>query len=109
MTSAQTVSLRAMQVDWDFTAQTYLDQLAPQEQTKVQHAVERLRTNWDQLERSRLFQLSPSPSGEKGKLYSLRVGNDLRVLLRRHEKTITIVDVVRYGQIDGLRQLRHHA
>jgi mRNA-degrading endonuclease RelE of RelBE toxin-antitoxin system len=98
----------AMNVDWDFTAQTYLDQLPPQEQTKVLHAVERLGAGWPQVEEPRHIQLIASSSEEKGNLYSLRVGNDLRVLFRRQGEAITIVDVVRRSQIDGLRQLRRH-
>jgi len=38
-------------------------------------------------------------------LYKLRVGADLRVLVRPQEDVITVVDVVRKSQIEGLRRL----
>lgn len=96
-----------MQIDWDFTAQTYLDQLPRREQAQVTRAVERLGDAWDALEPNRLSRLK-SPLPESVPLYALRVGSDLRVLLKRDADMITVVDVVRRAQIDGLRELRHH-
>jgi mRNA-degrading endonuclease RelE of RelBE toxin-antitoxin system len=98
-----------MKVDWDFTAQTYLDQLSPQEQAKVLLAVKRLESDSPQVEQSHVTKLAAASHGENGNLYSLRVGNDLRVLFRRLGKAVTILDVVRRSQIDRLRQLRRPA
>jgi mRNA-degrading endonuclease RelE of RelBE toxin-antitoxin system len=91
-----------MKIDWDFTAQTFLDQLPAHEQARVTHAVTQLGANWDGLEGKQLSQVN----GALSELFSLRVGGDLRVLLRRRGDTIVVVDVVRRSQIEGLRHLR---
>jgi hypothetical protein len=67
----------------------------------VLHAVEKLPTNWDRLGASRLQPLRDDTES----LYKLRVGADLRVLVRPQEDVITVVDVVRKSQIEGLRRL----
>jgi hypothetical protein len=90
-----------MKPEWTFTAESYLDQLPPEERSKVLHAVDRLPADWGSLDSSRLQRLK----GVQESLYSLRVGADLRVLLRRQGDAITVVDVVRRSQIDGLRRL----
>lgn len=92
-----------MRVDWTFPAESYLDQLAPEEQSKVLHAVRRLAGSWgDQLPLGFLRHLE----GDEPDLYSYRVGADLRVIVHRaeHGDTMTVVDVVRRSQIDGLRR-----
>ncbi len=89
-----------MRLDWTFTAESYLDQLSPEERSKVLHAVERLPVEWGSLGESRLNRLE----GEQN-LYALRVGADLRVLVRRQDEVVTVVDVVRRSQVDGLRRL----
>jgi mRNA-degrading endonuclease RelE of RelBE toxin-antitoxin system len=89
-----------MTLEWTFTAESYLDQLSPEERSKVLHAVERLPVEWGHLGGARLNQLE----GEEN-LYSLRVGADLRVLVRRRNDVVTVVDVVRRSQVDGLRRL----
>lgn len=90
-----------MKLEWTFTAESYLDQLSPEERAKVLHAVGRLPTAWDRLGETRLQRLE----GDQNDLYSLRVGADLRVLVRRQEDVVTVIDVVRYSQLDGLRRL----
>lgn len=90
-----------MNLEWTFTAETYLDQLPPEERAKVLHVIERLPTEWDSLGAPQLQKLS----GAKEELYSLRVGADLRVVFRRQANVIIIVDVVRRSQIDGLRRI----
>ena len=77
-----------MELEWTFSAESYLDQLPHEERLKVLHAVERLSTGWDTPHDGRLRRLT----GDQGNLYSLRVGADLRVIVRR-------------SQIDGLRRL----
>jgi mRNA-degrading endonuclease RelE of RelBE toxin-antitoxin system len=91
-----------MKVDWDFTAEAFLDQLPSQERAKVVHAVQRLSTAQDRSNETQLMKLA----GTQSDLYSLRVGGDLRVLVRKGNDTITVVDVVRRSQVDGLRRLR---
>ena len=90
-----------MELEWTFSAESYLDQLPHEERSKVLHAVERLSAGWDSLHNGRLTLLT----GDQGGLYSLRVGADLRVIVRRQENVILVIDVVRRSQIDGLRQL----
>jgi mRNA-degrading endonuclease RelE of RelBE toxin-antitoxin system len=91
-----------MKLEWNFTAESYLDQLSPEERSKVLHAVEPLPAVWDKnLSEARLKKLI----GDQNNLYSLRVGSDLRVLVRRQNDVITVVDVVRRSQIDGLRRV----
>jgi mRNA-degrading endonuclease RelE of RelBE toxin-antitoxin system len=90
-----------MKVDWDFTAEAFLDQLPSQERAKVVHAVQRLATVSDGSNETQLTKLAGVPND----LYSFRVGGDLRVLLRKRNETITVVDVVRRSQVEGLRRL----
>ena len=96
-----------MQLEWSLTADSYLDQLPSVERSKVLHAVEQLPASWERLEGTRLHRLIGDPND----LHSLRVGSDLRVLVRRRGDLITVVDVVKRSQIDGLRRVteRHKA
>lgn len=89
-----------MPVEWSFTAESYLDQLPHAARAQVLHALEGLPGAWDGLLGSRLAPVK----GERPDLFQLRVGGDLRVLLRRRGAVITVVDVVRRSQIDGLRR-----
>ena len=98
--------MEAMDVDWNFTAQIFLDQLPHQDRVRVEHAVDRLANDWDGPHRERRMRLEPGSSAQDGDLYALRVGHDLRVLFHRRGDVILIVDVVRSGQIEGLRELR---
>jgi mRNA-degrading endonuclease RelE of RelBE toxin-antitoxin system len=91
-----------MKVVWDFTAEAFLDQLPSQERAKVIHAVQRLSTVPDASNGAQLTKLA----GVQSDLYSLRAGSDLRVLLRKRNEIITVVDVVRWGQVEGLRRLQ---
>jgi mRNA-degrading endonuclease RelE of RelBE toxin-antitoxin system len=90
-----------MIVDWDFAAEAFLDQLPSQERAKVIHAVQKLSTVPDGSDETQLRKLA----GVQNDLYSLRVGGDLRVLVRKRSDTITVVDVVRRSQVEGLRRL----
>jgi mRNA-degrading endonuclease RelE of RelBE toxin-antitoxin system len=90
-----------MKVDWDFTAEAFLDQLPSEERAKVLRAVQRLSTAPDGSNETQLKKLA----GAQNDLYSLRVGGDLRVLIRVSDDIITVVDVVRRSQVDGLRRL----
>lgn len=91
-----------MKVDWDFTAEAFLDQLPSQERAKVIHAVQRLSTVPDDSNGPQLTKLA----GVQSDLYSLRAGSDLRVLLRKRNESVTVVDVVRRSQVEGLRRLQ---
>lgn len=90
-----------MEIVWDFTAGAYFDQLSLEDRSKVVHSLKRLAADWNAFGALRLHRLSP----DEPDLFSLRVGADLRVLLRRESDLITVVDVVRHSQVDGLRQL----
>jgi mRNA-degrading endonuclease RelE of RelBE toxin-antitoxin system len=90
-----------MKLEWTFTAETYLDQLSSRERSKVLHAVDRLLEEWDDLMGTSLNRLT----GEAAELYALRVGSDLRVLLTLRNDLISVVDIVRKGQVEGLRRL----
>jgi hypothetical protein len=97
-----------MKLEWAFTAETYLDQLPLRERSKILHAVDRLPEEWDGLIGDSLNRLT----GDGGELYALRAGSDLLVLLTRRDDLISVVDVVRKSQVDGLRRLaetRHAA
>jgi hypothetical protein len=97
-----------MTIDWDFTAQSFLDQLPEQDQKRVLHAVERLGSASGRLDTSRLENLPSLPAQAGTDNHLLRVGNDLRVVLQRHDNAIRIIDVFRQSQIEGLRQLQRH-
>jgi len=97
-----------MTIDWDFTAQSFLDQLPEQDQKRVLHAVERLGSAPGRLDMSRLENLPSLPAQAGTDNHLLRVGNDLRVVLQRHDNAIRIIDVFRQSQIEGLRQLQRH-
>lgn len=90
-----------METEWTYTAESYLDQLPAAEQSKVLHAVQGLPAAWDNLGESRLSRLA----GDQNDLYSLRVGADLLVLVKRADDHITVVDVVRRSQVEGLRRV----
>jgi mRNA-degrading endonuclease RelE of RelBE toxin-antitoxin system len=90
-----------MKVDWDFTAEAFLDQLPSQERGKVLRAVQRLSTAPEGSKETQLEKLA----GVQNDLYSLRVGGDLRILIRSSNNVITVVDVVRQSQVEGLRRL----
>lgn len=92
-----------MKVEWTLVAQTFLDQLSQPDRARVEHALQRLGQDWSQL-RGRLSLLKSERAAEPP-LFSLRVGHDLRVLLRQRDDTISVVDVVRRTQIEGLRDL----
>jgi mRNA-degrading endonuclease RelE of RelBE toxin-antitoxin system len=88
-----------MEVEWDYTAEVFLDQLPSQEQAKVIHAVQRLATARDgETQLTRV-------AGVENDLYSLRVAGDLLVLVRKGNGTINVVDVVRRSQVEALRRL----
>jgi hypothetical protein len=97
--------VRAMKVDWEFAAQTYLDQLPLQEQGRVAHAVEELSANWDEQKLTNLSRMFVSGANPQMELYVLPVGRDLRVVLRQQGDAIIIVDVIKLRQIEGLRKL----
>jgi len=90
-----------MKVDWEFTAETFLDQLPAREQARVTRAVQRLSTAPASADGTPLEKLT----GDLSDLYLLRVGGDLRVLVRKHDDVITVVDVIRRSQLEGLRRL----
>lgn len=90
-----------MDLNWSLTALSYLDQLPPTERLRVLHAVEQVSTNWDSLEGTRLHRLR----SDQDDLFSLRAGSDLRVLVQRSDDVVTVVDVVRRSQIEGLRRI----
>jgi hypothetical protein len=90
-----------MDLKWTLVAESYFDQLSPAEQGKVLHAVERLPEEWEKLEGDRLYRLA----GDEANVYVLRVGEAFRVVLKREPDLISVVDVVRKAQIEGLRRL----
>jgi mRNA-degrading endonuclease RelE of RelBE toxin-antitoxin system len=89
-----------MRVEWTFTALSYLDQLSQSERAKITHTVDRLSSNWDPLDEDGPKQLT----GDLGNLYSVRAGSDLSVLMTRENEHISVVDIVRRSQIEGLRR-----
>jgi hypothetical protein len=96
-----------MEVNWAFTARTFLDQLPKREQQQVMSSVEHAAQNWGvALGSSRLKALQGFPKDESEQLYLLRAGHDLRVLISRRENIIVVVDVVRRSQIERLQSIQ---
>jgi len=89
-----------MKLEWDYTAETFFDQLPADQQARVLRSVEALPAEWDLLEGTQMQRLL----GFESDLYTLRIGLDLIVLVRRENDRIRIVDIVRRSQIDGLRR-----
>ena len=89
-----------MKIAWSLTAESYLDQLSPTERAKVTNAVAKLKTEWGKPG-AELKQLA----GDQDDLFSLRVGSDIRVLVKRDDDAVIVVDVVRRSQIEGLRRV----
>lgn len=90
-----------MKLAWSLTAEAYLDQLSSIERARVLRAVAQLQSGWSRLEGSELKRLA----GEHDNLFSLRAGSDIRVLVKRNADVVTVVDVVRRSQIEGLRRI----
>ena len=90
-----------MDLTWSLTAEAYLDQLSGSERAKVLHAVSQLRSGWDALEGKELNRLV----GMQDNLFSLRAGSDIRVLVKRTDDVVAVVDVVRRSQVEGLRRV----
>ena len=90
-----TIEKPAARLDWTFVAESYLDQLSPEERSMVLHVVEQLPAKWDSLDKDR-FTLNESTR-------YVRVGADLRVLVVRQDDVILVIDVVRRSQVEGLR------
>jgi mRNA-degrading endonuclease RelE of RelBE toxin-antitoxin system len=96
-----------MKIDWEFTAQTFFDQLPKREQDQVARSVDFVAKNWEAaLMRAQLKALQAPDKNTGNQLYSLRAGSDLRVLMFRRENSIVVVDVVRQSQIERLRSIR---
>ena len=91
-----------MTVQWSFPAETFLDQLSGEDERRVLHALSRLPLAWNEFVRDGA--LKPV-AGEDPGSYVLRVGSDLRVVLRRDSGVITVDDVIRRGQLVALGQL----
>ncbi len=87
-----------MTVQWQFPAQTYLDQLSDQDQRRVRFAVERAEAGASGPD----YEDPIDVAGEV--LQVLRAGPEYRVLLKRSGEDLTVVDVVRWGQIVGLQR-----
>lgn len=94
-----------MPVDWDFTAQSFMDQLPPTEQSRILYAVERLRGLPPEIDPSQIRRL-PAVAGHAE--YLLRVGEDWRVVFRRDDHAVRVVDVFRRSQLEERRQLQPH-
>jgi hypothetical protein len=94
-----------MTFDWDFTAQSFMDQLPATDQNRVLVAVERLLGSWPKIDVASVHRLRSSADGEE---YLLRVSGDLRVVFRPVDQTIRIVDVFRRSQLEGQRALQPH-
>lgn len=91
-------------IDWDFTAQSFMDQLPASDRSKVLYAVERLRELRHPIADARIVRLQTAGQEE----YVLRVGDDLRVAFQREDEAIRVVDVFRRSQLEDVRQLLPH-
>lgn len=94
-----------MQVEWDLVAESFLDQLSPQERAQVLQAVRSASEHWDQLGPSRIRALQSA--GEP--FYVLKAGHDLRVFLGKEATRLTVLDIARTRQLDSYRPGQTHA
>jgi len=85
------------------TPQMFIDQLSPQEKRVV---MRRLSALYAARKPADLdipgFALTLYPERDGEILYSLRAGNDLRILFTYRNNTVVILDVVRNSQIERL-------
>jgi hypothetical protein len=95
----------AITTDWDFTAQSFMDQLPLTDQNRILVAVERLRESWPKFDPASVQRL---PSPIRRKEYLLRVSRDLRVVFQPDDLTIRVVDVFRRSQLEEGRELQPH-
>lgn len=87
----------------DLTPQMFIDQLSPQEKRVVMrrlYAIKAARTPADLNLPGFALKLYPQKGEEI--LYSMRAGNDLRILFTYRNNTFVVLDVVRNSQIEGL-------
>ncbi|BCH58572.1 hypothetical protein RvVAR0630_11960 [Agrobacterium vitis] len=89
-----------MKLEWTFTAESFLDQLSPADKSKVIHAVNRLQSESAPVSAGKNVR---KLDGERY-LYSLKVGSDFQIIFSLNKDVISIIDVVRKGQVDGIRR-----
>lgn len=87
-----------MQTEWDYVAQSVLDQLGPHDRALVVAAVERACADWDAAPLLRV--VVPGPGG--GTEYVLQAGAEFRVFVSRSPDRLTVLDVVPRKQIAAL-------
>jgi hypothetical protein len=96
-----------MTIVWDFTAQTLLDQLPANDQMRVERAVAGLEGEAASARRDEVVTLVSKTGAQP--IYTLRAGLDYIVIFERDGDNIVVVDVVRRGQIESLRELAHES
>jgi len=89
-----------MQVEWEYTAETFFDQLSRPDQAKVLHALDRLSNDSDGRAVNELHKIA----GSEEDLFSLLAGADIIVVMRKQDDKIIVVDVVPKRQIEGMRR-----
>lgn len=92
-----------MKIDWELTARTLFNQLSEPEREQVVTSIQRLRDDGQPWTESGDLGVLRGVPGDNRKLYVLKAGAGLRVILARREDTIVVVDVFPLSQIEGLR------
>jgi hypothetical protein len=95
-----------MKVEWSLAAANFFDQLSFSDRSRVRHAAERLDEVLESAPGAKFERLktdSDVPS------FAYRVSPDLRLVFERRQDKIVILDVIRRGQLEGLRNLRRSA
>jgi hypothetical protein len=92
-----------MNVDWELTAQALFNQLSKAEQDQILMSLNEIEDEPECWTKRDDIQTLTDVSGSNRKLYVIKVGKGLRVILSRRRSTIVVVDVFPIGQIEGLR------
>ena len=88
----------AIDVRWDFTAQSYFDQLPPEMRSDIAAAIDRVSMG----DRSRVRVIEAGMS-------ELRMNEDYRIVFTQKGNVITILDVISKRQVDALQRLSKRA
>jgi hypothetical protein len=91
-----------VQITWHIVAQSFVDQLSPQDRTVVQHAVRSMAEDWDRVDPARVYRMQ----SDGDPVFVLRAGRDFRVFLTRKGDELNVLDVVRRGQLENYEPRR---
>lgn len=91
-----------MRADWDYVAQSALDQLGDYERRLVESTVAGAAEDWQQISPA-----LPKVAGESVPTYVLKAGSRFHVFVSCANGLMTVLDIVPERQIAALRALVH--